>query len=326
MTKEQKSTIKVMLRDHKQYLDFIDGLKDSLDADAIRFIVNVDVDRLPDDKPTAEQMLAVTDFPVFYGKAVSIAIDNRDILRKRAVFNSMAIFDDGTASEVFRSADLRYAAFLNTTLNCVSFEGANLSHAKIKYSCFDNCVFDRTVLDSSKIHYSHFTYDAFIKTSFKNVDSDCVTFQNGNFYECDFTDMRTKNDSTSHFTKCFFLDCIDGPHVSMACPDTGSFIGWKKGILLPHGGNCLIKLEIPEDARRSSSVGVKCRCDKAKVLDITSLDGSEHYGCALSMFDSSFVYKVGEVVTPTNEFDPNRWNECAGGIHFFVDKDEAISY
>nr|DAE41777.1 MAG TPA: hypothetical protein [Caudoviricetes sp.] len=41
--------------------------------------------------------------------------------------------------------------------------------------------------------------------------------------------------------------------------------------------------------------------------------------------DSKFIYKVGEIVT-VDDFDDNRWNECSTGIHFFINRQEAVNY
>ena len=111
---------------------------------------------------------------------------------------------------------------------------------------------------------------------------------------------------------------IDWP---LVCPEKGSFIGYKKC-----RGGLIVELEIPEDALRSSATTRKCRCSKAKVLSITNLDGSAaDVSIASSTYDVAFVYKVGETVEVTN-FDPNRWNECSTGIHFFVTREEAEKY
>ena len=111
---------------------------------------------------------------------------------------------------------------------------------------------------------------------------------------------------------------IDWP---LVCPEKGSFIGYKKC-----RGGLIVELEIPEDALRSSATTRKCRCSKAKVLSITNLDDSKSKCTeATSKRDSSFVYKVGETVEVTN-FDPNRFNECSTGIHFFVTREEAEKY
>ena len=110
------------------------------------------------------------------------------------------------------------------------------------------------------------------------------------------------------------------PYIPLSCPSEGAFVAWKKV-----EGKYLVKLQIPEDARRSSATTRKCRCDKAMVLDITSLDGEEHYDEVTNNNYSETIYKVGEMVYP-DSFDENRWNECSNGIHFFVNKEDAIKY
>ena len=108
--------------------------------------------------------------------------------------------------------------------------------------------------------------------------------------------------------------------VPLACPSDGSFIGWKKV------GDKLVKLEIPEDAKRSSATTNKCRCDKAKVLSITDLDSNNPINEIINTSrEPHTTYKVGEMVYP-DSFDEDRWNECSNGIHFFVDKQDAINY
>ena len=44
-----------------------------------------------------------------------------------------------------------------------------------------------------------------------------------------------------------------------------------------------------------------------------------------SEYDSKFIYTVGEIVEEPN-FDDDRWNECAPGIHFFINRQEAVLY
>ena len=110
------------------------------------------------------------------------------------------------------------------------------------------------------------------------------------------------------------------PFIPYACPDFGIFIGWKKA------RDKIVCLEILEDAKRSSATGRKCRCDKAKVLNITELDGSPcRWTEIASDHDSNFIYKVGEIVS-VDDFDEDRWNECSTGIHFFINRQEAVEY
>lgn len=110
------------------------------------------------------------------------------------------------------------------------------------------------------------------------------------------------------------------PFIPLACPSEGAFIGWKKV-----KNYYLVKLQIPEGAKRLSATTRKCRCDKALVLDITSLDGTNHYDEVTNKSYKETIYKVGKFVYP-DSFDENRWNECSHGIHFFVNKEDAINY
>ena len=107
---------------------------------------------------------------------------------------------------------------------------------------------------------------------------------------------------------------------ALACPEKGAFIGYKRA------GSYIVELEITADAKRSSATTRKCRCSKAKILNITNIDGSE---CGISEVESDrdidFIYRVGETVEVT-DFDDFRWNECSTGIRFFITRDEAVRY
>jgi len=108
--------------------------------------------------------------------------------------------------------------------------------------------------------------------------------------------------------------------ISLACPEEGSFIGYKKA------QGKVVVLEITADAKRSSATTLKCRCDKAKVLRIENLDGTAAAEKIVhSDYDTNFVYEVGKIVSVEN-FDDDRWNECSAGIHFFITKQLAAEY
>lgn len=115
----------------------------------------------------------------------------------------------------------------------------------------------------------------------------------------------------------------DIPFVPFACPSDGAFVGWKKVV---EDSRYLVKLLIPEDAKRCSSTGRKCRCSKAQVLAIYDLDNdmAEVDSCTNRQYAET-TYKVGCEVLP-DKFDDNRWNECSNGIYFFINKQEAIEY
>ena len=116
------------------------------------------------------------------------------------------------------------------------------------------------------------------------------------------------------------------PFIPMACPTDGDFIGWKK---VNYGEKYyLVKLMVPADAKRCSSTGRKCRCSKALVLDISLLVDGKEAGKEKNVINNNYVptlYEVGKVVEP-DSFDENRFRECSHGIHFFIDRQEAINY
>ena len=111
------------------------------------------------------------------------------------------------------------------------------------------------------------------------------------------------------------------PFIPYACPDFGMFIGFKKA-----RDNLIVVLEIPEDAKRLSATGRKCRCDKARVLEIQNLDGTKSDKIeAVSQYDEDFIYRVGEIIS-VPDFCEDRWSECSAGIHFFINRQEAVDY
>ena len=127
----------------------------------------------------------------------------------------------------------------------------------------------------------------------------------------------------------------DANHVKLSIakisilPDEGDIIGWKKayvdGTMSPK--SVIVKLLIPSDAQRSNATGRKCRASTARVLDLQDKQGNSLPSdtTAYSGHDTDFTYKKGETVH-VEDFDTNRWNECATGIHFFITRIEAVEY
>lgn len=130
-------------------------------------------------------------------------------------------------------------------------------------------------------------------------------------------------------------DLRDANHVQLSIaktsilPDEGDIIGWKKawtdGTMLPK--SVIVKLLIPADAQRSNATGRKCRASTARVLDLQDKQGNSLPSdtTAYSGYDTDFTYKKGETIH-VEDFDTNRWKECAPGIHFFITRIEAAEY
>ena len=94
----------------------------------------------------------------------------------------------------------------------------------------------------------------------------------------------------------------------------GDLIGWKKC-----QSAVIVKLRIPTDAKRSHAFGRKCRAEFADVLEVIGADEGT------SSHDNKTKYIAGCRVT-ADKFDDNFQNECAGGIHFFITRQEAENY
>ena len=97
------------------------------------------------------------------------------------------------------------------------------------------------------------------------------------------------------------------------CPE-GDLIGWKKC-----KNNVIVKVKIPSKAKRSNATGRKCRAEYVKVLEIFN----DEYG--ISIHDQCTKYEVGKTIR-CDKWDDDRWNECSGGIHFFLTRLEAERY
>ena len=247
-----------------------------------------------------------------------IAIANKtleDILDKHALWlkgessGKRAYLNDANLSHVCLSganlrdaylsgADLRYANLRGANLRYAYLRGADLSHANLSGADLRGADLSYTDLSSANLSGADLR-DAYLNSA----------------------DLSRSNLSGVDLSGVY-LRGANNIYIPLACPEKGSFIGFKK----VSNGEQIVELFIPADAKRSSSTGRKCRCNKAKVISITNIDGSS---CELtkvrSSYDSSFMYTVGEYVEVKN-FDDNRWNECAPGIHFFITREEAVRY
>lgn len=81
----------------------------------------------------------------------------------------------------------------------------------------------------------------------------------------------------------------------------------------------IVTLVITSDTPRHNATGRKCRAQKAFVKE------TPDHNPATSTYSASFKYVEGQYVVAEN-YDPNRWAECSGGIHFFLTRGEAERY
>ena len=189
-----------------------------------------------------------------------------------------------------RGADLRNA----------NLEGANLRDANLRDANLRGAYLKDADLGDANLEYANLKGAYLRNANLKGVNLRGADLINANLEGADYSEYTS------------FL--------SYQCPTEGSFIGWKKC------GRYIVKLKICEDADRSSSTSLKCRCSKAEVLEIQNLDGSRAGITEIcSDYNKDFIYKVGETVE-VKDFDKCRWNECSNGIHFFIDRNVAVAY
>ena len=193
-------------------------------------------------------------------------------------------------------ANLSYAKLNSADLSWARFRGATLHHADLSHACLTHAYMAFVNAYEANLSWAKLTDACLKKSDFRGT-----VLISAYLYDADLDNTLLEN------------SCLTGAliYYPLACPSEGAFIGWKKV------NRHLVKLEIPEDAKRSSATSNKCRCDKAKVLDIIDLETQNHVDVVKNWAYYDTTYKVGKMVYP-DSFDDNRWNECSHGIHFFI--------
>ena len=218
-----------------------------------------------------------------------------------------------------RGADLRGASLWSASLWNANLEGANLSGADLRDANLESANLSGADLRGADLNDANLTY-----TDLKSANLWGACLWSADLEDADLrgADLRYANLEGANLSSADLCDAKINFHI--ACPEKGSFIAFKKAG--NNYNNYIVELLIPEDARRCSATSKKCRCDKAKVLSITKIDGtSDGVDTVYSIYDETFAYKIGELVE-VKDFDDNRWNECSTGIHFFLTRQEAVEY
>ena len=244
-----------------------------------------------------------------------------------------------------RNADLSGAYLSGANLFGADLSGADLSKAKIKgayliWADLSNANLSGADLRNAKIKNANLSNANLMNANLRGANLVFVTLSGADLSGADLSGAKLNGADLSYADLSGAK--IDGASLRnailhgaknvpdglpMACPENGSFIAWKKVKKRVKGINhyCLIKLEIPEDAKRSSATSEKCRCNKAKVLEIIEWETGEKIDEVVNTNYTPCTYKVGEMVYP-DDFDDNRWNECSHGIHFFINREDAVNY
>lgn len=215
---------------------------------------------------------------------------------ERLDFNEVIISDGDLSGFDLSNSSFTYSQFENVNLRGASFAGSDLTD---------------TLFHDSELQGIDFTKANLEGAVFRFIDLSGANIEGANLHAAVLEDADLDGVKTDEDTKYW----------RMVCPESGPFIAWKCCTELR-----VVQLLVPADARRVSATNITCRCDKAKVLSIKSIDESVSYDWAQSTVDPDFYYERGEWVYPANGFEPDRWRDSSRGIHFFMERQQCVDY
>ena len=194
----------------------------------------------------------------------------------------------------------------NITFKLCSFENCNLRGADFSGSSVSGTLFRECPMQGCRFVRSDMT-----EAIFRDIDLSDSDLSGANLYAAVLEGANLDGIIVDENTKWY----------RMVPPEEGAFIAWKCCSELR-----VVQLLVPREARRVSATRETCRCDKAKVLSIKSIDETISYDWAQSTVDPDFYYERGKWVEPANGFEPDRWKDSSRGIHFFMERKQCIAY
>ena len=206
-------------------------------------------------------------------------------------------------------ADLEGANLMNVDISHANLQGANLSDANLRYTNLRNTDLRGANLKGAVLEWADLSYSCLKGACLRGA---CLSGACLQWVDLQQADIAMADLQGANLAYVIYDEYT--AFYALQCPEEGAFIGWKKC-----EREVIVKLLIPEDAKRSSATSRKCRASKAIVLEVI---GAEK---AISKNDMDFIYEVGKEMIPSS-FDEDRWRECAPGIHFFMTREEAERY
>jgi hypothetical protein len=213
-----------------------------------------------------------------------------------------------------RGANLRGANLRGADLSDAYLSGADLRHADLRGTNLRGADLSDADLSGANLRHANLRHADLIGANLRGAD-----LRGADLSDADLSgaDLRGADLRGADLTGVAYDEYT--VFLALQCPEKGDFIGYKKA------NSLIVELLVTEDSKRSSATTRKCRCSKAKILSITNIDNTIEHTSAISDYDKNFKYVIGEVVEVEN-FDNDRWNECAPGIHFFITRQEAVNY
>ena len=203
-----------------------------------------------------------------------------------------------------KRADLSYSDLRGSDLRGSNLRDSNLSYSTLSYSNLSYSNLSGSDLRGSNLR------DSNLRDS--NLSGSDLRYSNLSYSDLRYSDLRGSNLRGSDLRGSKNSELVLAQ--TSIVPEQGAFEGWKKC-----NGGILVRVLIPAKAKRSSATGRKCRAEFVKVLEVV---GAKE---AVSKHDGTVKYVKGKTVK-AHEWGEDRFQECAGGIHFFLTRIEAENY
>ncbi len=210
-----------------------------------------------------------------------------------------------------RWANLRWADLSWANLSGADLSGANLSGANLSGANLSGANLRGADLSGANLHGANLRGADLRGANLGGADLGWASLSGANLRGANLrgADLSGANLHGANLRGAENIDATAAARL-MRCPPDGAFVGYKQ---CRYG--VIVKLMIPAESRRSSATGYKCR---AEFVDVIEGDG-------VSIHDGKTTYTPGQRVT-CHEWDADRWNECGGGIHFYMSREEAEAH
>jgi len=211
----------------------------------------------------------------------------------------------------------------NLTMSCFSecsfvgckLTGTNFSSANIDRCVFTGCDLTDCSFAGARISGTNFSLAVIKNGVFANALIEDTVFEGADLTDAKLYDARIDEDA---LLKASGVEvCIRQiPH---RCPDKDAFICYKKV-----RDNLIIKLEVPDDAKRINIDKTRCKASKVIVLEFQNINGTKSKKTEVaSLHNPNFIYHPGDEI----EIKSFRNDASAtSGIYFFMERDNAVKY